>query len=71
MLTNLLSLFLAFLSGFFHRKEQGEKAIETVIKERESALESVKEANDTRARIANDPDYDNVIRLHFERRDSD
>jgi len=71
MLTNLLSLLLAFLSGFFRRKEQGEKAIETVIKERESALESVREANDTRARIERDPDYANVIRLHFERRDSD
>lgn len=71
MLTNLLSLFLAFLSGFFHRKEQGEKAIETVIKERESALESVKEANDTRDRIANDPDYREVLIHHYSRKDDD
>lgn len=67
----IIGFFAGFIRRFLAKKEQGEKAIETVISEREAALDNVKKANDTRARIERDDAYADVIRMHFERRDSD
>lgn len=57
MLANLLSILLAFFGWIFRRRTQGEKVIDTIIDERNDALEKVRKADETLYRVEHDPDY--------------
>lgn len=67
----IIGFFAGFIRKFLVKKEQGEKAIETVIEDRNEALKSVEEANEIRNRVINDPDYADVVQQHFMRKDID
>lgn len=66
---SIFSFILLFFTSIFKRKAQGEKAIDTVVKEREKALESVKNANEVRDKLVNDPDYRDWMYRKYKRKD--
>jgi len=72
-----MSLIYAILSAvvqgiaktLFGGKTTEQKAVDTIIEERNEALDNVKKANKAADRFRNDPDYRNVLYEHYQRKD--
>lgn len=72
-----MSLIYAILSAvvqgiaktLFGGKTTEQKAVDTIIAEREEALDKVKEANKAADRFRTDPDYRDVLYEHYRRKD--
>lgn len=64
---NFISLVVRFILSLFTKSTE-DKAVRTVIEEKQDALEAVENANKTKHRIINDPEFANRVQRRFERK---
>jgi len=65
----LLAAVVQGITKSLFGKTTEQKAVDTIIAEREEALDKVKEANKAADRFRTDPDYRNVLYEHYQRKD--
>ena len=68
MLSFILSIAATLFARFFG-KSTGDKAIDTLLDEKQKTIEAVKDANKTENRLASDNDFANSVQQRFERND--